>query len=383
MAQWLMVSCVAVAIVGCAYALGAAVMVRRFGAANVPTASIFPGVTILKPLRGAESHLYDNLISFCNQNYPGPVQVLFGVQDAADPAIAVVKRVVADCPGRDLELVVHSSARGPNPKVANLIGMQDRIRHELVILADSDISVAPDYLARLVAALDAPGVGLVTCLYRGEHAGRRVVAARRAWRSTIASFPTFWSDCSSAWRDRVSAPRSRLDARRSLRSADSRRSSTASPTTTPWVKRCAPPACEVAIPHFVVVHSSPIASAGEWWRHQVRWARTVRSVSPLGYAGLGVTHPLPFALVAAWLTGFGALGATIIGASIASRLVLQVQVDHTLRVRPNRWWLGPVSDLLSFMVYVAGFFVSIVSWRGIRYKVSADGTLTPLGEPKA
>jgi len=48
----------------------------------------------------------------------------------------------------------------------------------------------------------------------------------------------------------------------------------------------------------------------------------------------------------------------------------------------NRWWLGPVCDLLSFMIYVAGYFVSVVSWRGIRYKVSADGSLTPFREPK-
>jgi ceramide glucosyltransferase len=103
----------------------------------------------------------------------------------------------------------------------------------------------------------------------------------------------------------------------------------------------------------------------------------------LGYAGLVITHPLPFALLAAWLTGFGALALSVVAASIACRLVLQVQVDHTLRVSLNRWWLGPVRDLLSFVVYVAGFFVSVVTWRGDRYKLQADGTLMPIGEPKS
>jgi ceramide glucosyltransferase len=382
MTEGLMVFCAAVAVGGCVYALVAAVMVRRFGAASAPTASIFPGVTILKPLRGAEPHLYDNLVSFCNQNYAGPVQVLFGVQQPTDTAIAVVERVIADTPGRDLELVIHSSARGPNPKVANLIGMQERIRHHVLVLADSDIWVAPDYLERLVAALNAPGVGLVTCLYRGEPqaggwsrldsmaidyhflpdvlVGLQLGLARPCFGSTIALRRETLAAIGGfeAFVHRLADDNAMGEAVRDA-------------------------GMQVAIPHFVVVHSSPIGSAGELWRHQLRWARTVRSVSPLGYAGLGLTHPLPFALVAAWQSGFGALGAIIIAASIACRLVLQVQVDHTLHVRPNRWWLGPVSDLLSFVVYVAGFFVRIVSWRGIRYKVDADGTLVPLGEPKA
>ena len=382
MAQWLMVFCLAVAVVGCAYALGAAVMVRRFGVGSVLTASTFPGVTILKPLRGAEPRLYEKLASFCNQNYPGPVQMLFGVQEPTDAAIAVVKRLVADWPGRELELVIHSNTGGPNPKVANLVGMQDRIRHDLVVLSDSDISVAPDYLARIVAEMNLPDVGLVTCLYRGEPqagvwsrldsmaidyhflpdvlVGLALGLARPCFGSTVAlRRQTLYSIGGfEAFLDRLADDNAMGEA---VRAAGMR----------------------VAIPHFVVVHASPVGSAGELWRHELRWARTVRAVSPLGYVGLGLTHPLPFALLAGWLSGSGAIGAVIIAAAIACRLVLQVQVDHTLHVRLNRWWSGPVRDLLSFMVYVAGFFVSIVSWRGARYKVSADGTLTPLGEPKA
>src|ERR1700686_2814955 len=122
--QWLTLFFLAVAKAGCGYALVAVVAVGRFGAGSVPTALTFPGVTIIKPLRGAEPRLYEELASFCNQNYPGPVQVLFGIQDPTDAAITVVKRLVADSPGRDLELVIHAKACGANPKIANLIGMQ-------------------------------------------------------------------------------------------------------------------------------------------------------------------------------------------------------------------------------------------------------------------
>src|ERR1700693_4124084 len=310
MAQWLMVFCLAVAVVGCAYALGAAVMVRRFGVGSVLTASTFPGVTILKPLRGAEPRLYEKLASFCNQNYPGPVQMLFGVQEPTDAAIAVVKRLVADWPGRDLELVIHSNTGGPNPKVANLVGMQDRIRHDLVVLSDSDISVAPDYLARIVAALNLPDVGLVTCLYRGEPqasvwsrldsmaidyhflpdvlVGLALGLARPCFGSTVAlRRQTLYSIGGfEAFLDRLADDNAMGEA---VRAAGMR----------------------VAIPHFVVVHASPVGSAGELWRHELRWARTVRAVSPLGYAGLCFTHPLPFALLAAWLMGFGPLALSV------------------------------------------------------------------------
>jgi ceramide glucosyltransferase len=136
----------------------------------------------------------------------------------------------------------------------------------------------------------------------------------------------------------------------------------------------------VAIPPFLVTHSCWEQSAVELWRHELRWARTIRAVSPRGYAGLAITHPLPFALLAAWASGSGALGASAIGAAIGCRLVLQTQVDHTLHVSPNRWWLGPARDLLAFAVYLAAFFVDVVSWRGQRYRVRPDGTLTPIGE---
>jgi ceramide glucosyltransferase len=378
---WLIIACVAITMAGCAYALGAAVMIRRFGTDTAAVALVFPGVTILKPLRGAEPGLYDNLASFCNQNYPGPVQILFGVQDPADAAIAAVNRLVADLPGRDLELVKHSRAWGPNPKVANLVGMQERIRHDIVIIADSDIAVAEDYLSRTVAALYLPNVGLVTCLYRGT--------ARAGPWARLASMAIdyhFLPDVVVGLSLGLARPcfgstvALRRETLRVIGGFEAFLGYLADDYAMGEAVRAT--GMRVAIPSFVVAHSCSEQSAGELLRHELRWARTVRAISPLGYAGWVVTHPLPFALLAAWLTGFGAFGWGLVAASIACRLVLQVQVDHTLQVRLNRWWLGPVRDLLLFIVYVASFFVGVVTWRGDRYKVRADGTLIATGEPK-
>src|SRR6266436_2116580 len=120
---WLSVICLVLAATGGIYALGAAVVFRRFAGESVPPPVTFPGVTILKPLRGIQPGLYDDLASFCDQSYPGPVQILFGLQDAADTAVAVVNRLIAERPGQDLELVLQPATNsGRNPKVANLIG---------------------------------------------------------------------------------------------------------------------------------------------------------------------------------------------------------------------------------------------------------------------
>src|SRR5262249_33858631 len=74
-------------------------------------------------------------------------------------------------PGMDIELVIDRRRHGANSKVSNLINLGARARHEIIVLADSDIRVAPDYLEMLVSVLERPGVGLVTCLYRGSPEG--------------------------------------------------------------------------------------------------------------------------------------------------------------------------------------------------------------------
>ena len=367
---------------GCAYALLAAATVHRFVGEGASGAVAFPSITILKPLRGAEPALRDRLASFCDQDYPGPVQILFGVQDADDPAVAVVDRLIAERSGRDLQLLVSAQPAGPNPKVATLIGLQRLIRHEVVVLSDSDISVECDYLARTVAALAEPGVGLVTCLYRGAPVatvwarlasmaidyhflpnvlvGLALDLARPCFGSTIAMRRETLQRMGGfdAFVDQLADDNAIGEAVRAL-------------------------GMRVTIPRWIVTHACPESSAAELWSHELRWSRTLRAVSPSGYAGLVITHPLPFALLGAWLSGVGALGAGSVAAAIACRLVLQLQVDHTLQVSTSRWWLGPARDLLAFAVYVASFFVDVVSWRGQRYKVRVDGTLVPVVEPKA
>ena len=301
----LALACLALAGLGCVHALAAAARVRRFQIREEPPLANFPGVTILKPLHGAEAGLYENLASFCEQDYRGRVQIIFGAHDRRDPAVGVVEQLIADHPDRDLELCITGASRGANPKVANLIGTQRSIRHEIVVIADSDIGVPRDYLSRTVAALRAPGVGLVTYLYRGDIRGG--IWARLAAMAIDYHFlpnvlvglalglarPCFGATIALG-RDTLAA----------IGGFDAFVAHLADDNAIGEAVRRA--GLSVAIPPLVVRHTFAEQSAAELVRHELRWARTLRAASPWGYAGLALTHPLPFAILGTLLSG-GAL----------------------------------------------------------------------------
>ncbi len=378
---WIGLASFAFASAGCIYALGAAAIVRRLAGEGRADPAAFPGVTLLKPLHGAESGLYDDLATFCDQDYRGPVQILFGLQDGTDAAAGVVARLIAERPGRDLELVAHEGARAANPKIANVAPLEERMRHDIAILSDADIAVPRDYLARVVAALERPGVGAVTCLYRG-------VARGGLW-ARLASMGIdyhFLPDVLVGLRLGLARPcfGSTIALRRETLAAIGGWRAFADYIADDYAIGQAVRATglTVTVLPLVLAHSCTEASAAELLRHEVRWARTVRAVNAMGFAGSAITHPLPFALLTAALAGFGAAGISMIALAIACRLVLQWQVDHTLRLDSSRWWLGPARDLLAFGVFGASFMIDVVRWRDRRYRVRADGTLIPVGERK-
>jgi len=135
----------------------------------LPPGVALPPVTVLKPLKGPGIDLYDNLASFCRLDYPA-YQIVFGVEDARDPAVAVVRQIRRDFPERDIVLSV-GSMPGANRKVANLCHMMWHARHDILVVSDGDIRVRPDYLRAMVGPLvdpaADPAIGLTTCLYRG------------------------------------------------------------------------------------------------------------------------------------------------------------------------------------------------------------------------
>jgi len=173
---------VALSLAGAIYALLAAgvggPLRRRADADRVRTAP----VTLLKPLHFDAPGLEADLDTFLAQDYAAPIQIVFGVQDIGDPAIPVVRHLMADHPGIDMELVIDPRSYGSNAKVSNLINMTEHAKHGVLVLSDSDIAVPPDYLKRVVGALLQPGIGAVTCPYTGR-------PGASAW-STLAAMGT-------------------------------------------------------------------------------------------------------------------------------------------------------------------------------------------------
>jgi ceramide glucosyltransferase len=378
-ADWASVICYAAAAVGCVYALFAAWAARGFVRSST-TASVtnYPAVTILKPLSGIEPTLYANLAGFCVQDYPSPVQIVFGVDDPADPAIAIVRKLIADFPGCDLKLAINSRRHGTNRKVSNLINMLCEAQHEVLVISDSDIVVDLNYLKGIAASIEKPGVGLVTCLYRGA-------AAAGLWsRLTAAAIDYhFLPNVLVGLKLGLAAPcfGSTIALRRKTLAmiggfeavVDQLADDYALGELVRWT------GLTVAIPSSTVAHVCADRSAGDLLRHELRWARTIRSVDPLGFAGLAITHALPLALLGMVLGGITPASIIVI-AALACRFALQAALDRVFHLRDDIFWLGPLRDLLSFGVFVASFFRRGVEWRGHRYGVAADNRLAYYGE---
>jgi ceramide glucosyltransferase len=365
-------------VLGAIYALGAVAALRRFLTRPIPDAfppdaQGAPVVTVLRPLHGEEPELYDNLISVCRQHYPGPVQLILGARDGADPALAVARRVQQEHPDRDILVSSDPTQHGTNRKISNLINMSAQARGEILVISDSDVRLPPEGLSRIVGTLQQPGVGLVHCLYRGR-------PAAGVW-SELAAL-----DIDSRFAASVAVGEA-LGAHPCLGPTMALRARTleavggfhmlADQLADDFVLGAAVRAQGLAIasPAMLIDHVFPERSLRDLLVHELRWARTVRLIQPAGYLGSVVTHILPLALIGAALTGFSPLGAEVLAGLLAFRLIQAFVLCRTMGSHRARLWLIPPRDMLSFVVFIGAFTGSRVEWRGARLKVARDGAM--------
>ena len=368
-----------VALAGAAYALLAALFAGRF--MRVPPAlapANVAAVTILKPLHGDEPGLAENLETFLNQDYPGDVQIVFGVHDNTDPALAVVERLVAKYPGRDIRVVRDHALHGTNGKVSNLINMLPSARHDTLILSDSDIAVGPCWLSQVMSALARPGVGIVTCLYTGEPArdGHPLWSSLAAMSTSYTFLPnavlgTSLGLASPCFGSTIALRRQTLDevggfAAFADQLADDYEMGRA-------VRAMG---YTLAIPAMGVGHTAAEDSALELFRHELRWTRTIRLVNPAGHLGSFVTHGFAFALMAAFMLHFNSVSVAILVAALASRMFLKARIDWLFGTYAGPFWLLPLRDLLSFAVFGASLFGERVHWRGTEFAVEPSGAMS-------
>jgi ceramide glucosyltransferase len=367
------------AALGITYTLAASLLVGRFFARDVAMPTQFPGVTIVKPLHGDEWELEAHLASFFEQDYPGPIQYLFGVHDADDPALKAVEALRARYPAAPTRIVADSRLYGPNRKIANLVNMLHFAEHDVLCFADSDVRVDATYLRRAVGALQTPGVGLVTMVYRGLCAPGfwpRVAAALTDYHflpgvitglSLGRARPCFGQSI-TVTRDTLTrigglAQFSHHLAEDHAIGEAVRRSGAA-----------------VAIPPVVVGHASVDATFAHLFRHELRWSRTIRAADRNGHLCSILMHPLALATLAT-ICSHGAEAAwLLVGAALLGRALLVWRIDRATG-RPTRDWPWlPLWDLLQFAIYIASFFSSGVVWRGTRFRVDDKGMLSLVHE---
>jgi ceramide glucosyltransferase len=352
--------------------------VRRF-ARRVPVrppagAGRRPPVTILKPLHGEDPELYDNLRSFCEQAYP-TLQVVFGVRDPADPAAAVARRLIADLPGADLQLVVDPRVHGANLKISNLINMMAVARHPLLVIADSDMRVPRDYLDQLVGALAAPGVGLVTCLYTGWPAadpwsrlGAQFINHGFLPSVLVGALIRRWPGCFGATMALHCETLRQVGGFERFRDqlADDYRLGAAVDAA----------GFQVVLARCLVEDVLLEPGLGALLRHELRWARTIRSIAPLDYAASIITYPVAFGLLCALLSGLAVPGLAVLAGILAWRLIVVRMIDKEFALPRQPLWLVPVRDVLSFGLLIASFCGATVEWRGRAFRLTQDGNLT-------
>jgi ceramide glucosyltransferase len=371
---WLGLACLCLSLCGAFYACAADYAVRRFLKRPARQPSSFPSVCILKPLHGDEPGLYDNLRSLCEQDYPGPVQMVLGVQNPDDPAIAVVHQLQASYPSADIALVIDATSHGANRKVSNLINMSPRSHAEVIVISDSDVRVGPDHLRQIVAALEPANVGLATCLYRGRSVGG-------VWSNLAAMDVNYRFTPSVVIGLMLGIARPCLGPTMALRRGlleeigGFRRLSNLLADDYELGRAVRDKGYDVVFPASLIEHVCPEATAREMLVHELRWARTVGLIEPVGYVGSAITHFLPLALIGSAFMGFSGWSLEVLAAVLAIRLGLILHLSKMIDSEPPALWLAPFRDLLSFGVFVTAFLGDRVEWRGTRLRVRRDGAM--------
>jgi len=335
-----------------------------------------PPVTVLKPLKGSGLELFANLETFCRQDYPTH-QIVFGVADADDPAVEIVRRLSRAFPDRDLVLSI-GARDAPNGKIGTLMQMMEHAAHDVLVLSDADIRVAPDYLRTMVRPLQRPEVGLSTCLYRGRGTfGLSTVLESLFINTDFVPMVLIgdWIGIRTAHGASIAIKREALDAGGGFAAA-------ADHLADDYVlgHRVAAAGYALAVLPHVVETILDAVTVRDVWRHQIRWARTYRAVQPLGWSLAITIQVTTWAALLCLATGGAPPAPRMLLAALGARVVALAVLMLQLRERetPLAFWLLPAKDLALSAIWLVSWCGRDVEWSGQRFRVERDGRLTRL-----
>lgn len=345
------------------------------------SATPLPPFSILKPLKGADPQMLEALRSHCMQDYPD-YEILVGISRTDDSAAEIVRNLIAEFPQRKIRLVVCKERLGANGKVSTLAQLAPLAAHEFLLVNDSDIRVEPDYLRTIATELSQPGVGMVTCLYRGVPAETTPSKIEALGISTdfapgVLTARLIERGLGFGLGSTLAFRRSDLEKIGGFEAivdylADDYELGA----------HIAGLGRQVKLSRVVVETNLPAYGWGGFFSHQLRWARTIRASRPGGYAGLVLTFTLPWALAAFCLAPLAWTGG-LLGLAVVSRFAMAMvytkQVLGDRRSLPNLWLL-PARDFLAVVVWIGGLFGKTIVWRGERFTLD-KGKLAAAGRP--
>jgi ceramide glucosyltransferase len=320
--------------------------------------------------------MWESFCSHCEQDYP-EYQLIFGVSDSTDPAIALVQRLQQQYPRRDIQLVVGDQALGTNTKVSTLAQMVPAARHDVLLVNDSDIRVAPGYLRSVISPLADDSVGLVTCLYRGVAAG--TLGSRLEALGISTDFVPGVLSAKFLEGGLRFGLGSTLAFRRSDLQAVGGFEALADYLADDYElgRRIAGTGKRVALADIVVDTFLPAYSVSQFIQHQLRWSRTIRDARRWGYVGLLLTFGVPWALATLLATRGAGWAWLLLALTVAVRVT--VALGSALAVLRDRQilrdvFLLPLRDLIAPVVWALSFAGNQISWRGDLFYLK-DGRL--------
>ena len=337
-----------------------------------------PPVTVLKPLCGAEPGLYENLRTFCVQSYP-EFQVVFGVGDHADPALAVVARLVAEFPHLCLDVVVNPQQHGYNRKISSLINMLEHARHDVLVMADSDVSVRPDYLTCVTAPLLDRKVGLVTCMYHGE-------PTRPVWSRLGAMYINEWYMPSVllAWlfgHENYVSGQTLCLRRDTLVAIGGLRGIANHLADDYQLGQCVrAQGLRIVLSSYMLKAEHHEPTLESLVTHELRWMRTLCVLKPRSFRFIFFTFSLPLAVLGLLLSLPAGEALTVALPLFQLTVLARLALHFVHRMRDRRplladLWLLPARALLICWVWCRSFFTSRFTWRGSDFLVGEDGIM--------
>jgi ceramide glucosyltransferase len=348
----------------------------KFKRQRLPASAPPLAFSILKPLKGADVGMYEAFRSHCTQDYSGDYELIFGVSDANDNAIPLVRRLQQQFPARRIELVICEQDLGPNRKVSNLEQMLPHARHPYLLVNDGDIFAPSHYLSTIARAFASrERVGMVTSVYRGQGTGS--LTSRLECLGIAADFmpgavvaPLVEGGVHFAMGSTMAMDRRALEDIGGFHSvidylADDYQ----------LAHRMTERGWTALMPDLVVATGVPDYSWKEFFAHQLRWGRTIRASRPGGYAGLAATFLLPWSallLVSSCAAGYTANGIAQFIAALGLRFFF-VELYARWLLQDNAalsWlWLLPLRDAITPIVWAGSIFGNTIVWRGQKFRL--------------